>query len=119
VVGFGVPETALVLRAQSGRPMDHYDVALLGSGQVQIRRVVGGTAVVLGQAPAGVPLWDWATLRLSAVGSGSVTLTAYVNGVAKVSVVDTSPGALAQPGFAGMWTTHAGVGYDRFRITAE
>jgi len=119
VVGFGVPEAALVLRAQGARQADHYDVALLGSGVVQVRRVAGGTVTVLGQAAAGVPPWDWATLRLTAVGSGPVTLTASINGVVKVSVVDTAPGALGQAGYAGMWTTRAGVAYGRFRITAE
>lgn len=119
VVGFGVPEAALVLRAQGARPADHYDVALLGSGVVQIRRVAGEVVTVLGQAAAGVPPWDWATLRLTAVGSGPVTLTASIDGMVKVSVVDTSPGALGQAGYAGMSTTHAGVGFDRFRITSE
>jgi len=119
VVGFGAPETALVLRVQGARPGDRYEVALLSSGQIQIRRRLSGATVVLGQAAAGVPLWDWATLSLSAVGSGQVTLTASVNGVPRLSVVDAAPGALAQPGLAGLWTTRAGVAFDRFRIRSE
>lgn len=116
VVGFGVPETALVLRAQTSRPTDRYDVAILSSGQLVIRRQLGGVTTTLGQVASGVVLDEWATISLQAVGGSPVSLTATVNGVPKLSVTDTSPGALAQGGYAGMWTTRAGVGYDNFRI---
>ena len=119
VVGFGVPEAALVLRVQNGHSPDRYELVLLGSGHVQLRRKVGSSTAVLGTAPAGVPLWDWSMLRLSAVGTGPVTLTAWVRGVPVLSVVDDSPGPLNRAGHAGIWTTRAGVGFDRFRIIAE
>jgi hypothetical protein len=119
VVGFGVPEAALVLRVQGEHPADRYEVVVLSSGQVQIRRRLGGAIAVLGQAPGDVPPWDWSTLRLTAVGSNPVVLKASVNGEVLLSVVDEAPGALSGAGNAGLSTARAGVAWDRFRIRSE
>jgi hypothetical protein len=119
VVGFGVPEAALVLRVQGEHPADRYEVVVLSSGQVQIRRRLGGAIAVLGQAPGDVPPWDWSTLRLTAVGSNPVVLKASVNGEVLLSVVDEAPGALSGAGNVGLSIARAGVAWDRFRIRSE
>ena len=99
---------------------DRYDVALLSNGRLQIRRYNGSTITVLGDVPSGVPdLHEWATIALSAAGSGAVHLVASVNGVVKLTVTDSSASAIVTPGTAGMSTNLAGVVFDDFAVIGQ
>ncbi len=120
VIGFGSPETAIVLRAPSAAATARYDLALLGDGRVRIRRIKSGTTTVLGTAQSGLAdLGAPATLSLSAAGAGPVTLTATVNGATKLTVTDSSTAAITAPGLAGLWATAAGVVFDNFQLTTK
>ncbi len=119
-VGFGVEELGLFARARASAPKDRYDAVVLGNGKLRIRRTVGGATTVLGEAASGIASLDeYARLTLTVTGSGPVTLTASVNGVARLTVTDSSPGSLSSAGSAGLWTTHAGVVFDDFRLWAN
>jgi hypothetical protein len=118
LLGFGAPATGLFLRAPTTRSSDRYDVILQSSGNLQIRRVRGGVATVLGQGPSGVTAFDQpSTVSLSASGTAPVSLVASVNGVVRVSASDSSSAALTAPGFAGLWTSSAGVVFDDFVLS--
>ena len=115
VVGFGVPEVALSLRAATAR--DRYDLVLLGSGVLRIRRVRAGVATTLAEGPSGIAsLSDWATLSLQATGAAAVQLVASVNGIAKVTATDASASRLPSSGSAGLWTLNAGVAFASFQL---
>jgi hypothetical protein len=118
VVGFGVTETALVLRATGAAGEDRYELMLRGNGMLQIRRWKSGSLSVLAEAPSGLRLNEYAQLSLSASGDGPVTLSASVNGQPFLSATDAGVGALRSPGAAGLWATHAGVAFEDFRLTA-
>lgn len=118
VVGFGVPETAIFLRASGGAAESRYELVLRGNGRLQLRRWRSGRVAVLGEVGAGVPLDEYATLSLSAAGSGPVTLVAAVNGQAVLVATDSGGDALTGAGAAGLWTTNAGVVFDSFRLQA-
>ncbi|HLL84538.1 MAG TPA: hypothetical protein VK420_17870, partial [Longimicrobium sp.] len=118
VVGFGVTETALVLRATGEGGQDRYELMLRGNGMLQLRRWKSGSLSVLAEAPSGLRLNEYAQLSLSASGDGPVTLSASVNGEPFLSATDAGVGALRSPGSAGLWTTHAGVAFEDFRLTA-
>jgi hypothetical protein len=99
---------------------DRYDVALLSSGRLQIRRYRGGATTVLGDVESGVAdLHDWATIALSATGAGPVHLVGSVNGVVKLTITDASASAIVTPGTAGMATNLAGVVFDDFTVTGQ
>jgi hypothetical protein len=118
VVNFGAAVAELDLRQQPSN--DRYDVALLASGTLQIRRHNGTSITVLGQSPSGIAdLSNRATISLSVTGANPVRLVASVNGTAKVSVSDSSASAIAAPGTAGMWTDLAGVIFDDFTVTTN
>ncbi|WP_228530934.1 MULTISPECIES: sialidase family protein [Myxococcaceae] len=120
VLGFGVPETGLFLRAPALRPDDRYDAVLLGDGRVQVHRHRAGLVTVLGSAASGLAALDTpAKLSLSAVGSAPVSLVLAVNGVPRVSTEDTGPSALVEAGYGGLWTNRAGVVFDAFRLWIE
>jgi hypothetical protein len=118
VIGFGVPEVGVFLRALSITSLERYDAILTASGQVQIRRVRSSGTTVLAQGPSGlVSLDDPATLTLEASGAGPVSLIARINGQIVATATDSSSAALTGAGWAGMWTTRAGVVFDDFRLT--
>jgi hypothetical protein len=115
-ITFGV-EGGLVLRSQPNG--DRYEMALISTGAVQIRRWRGGVATVLGSAPSGIPDRGWWTPFTFAVrGAGPVSLTVSVNGVPKLDVQDSSAQAIAGAGGAGMHANIAGVVFDDFVVTA-
>src|SRR5262249_12420923 len=97
-----------------------YDVVLLASGAVQIRRVVGGIVTVLAQStPVVTDLrGSFATLTLRATGAGPVTLSAAANGATILTTTDGSAAALQGAGYAGLWTSSAGVVFDNFMLTS-
>ena len=116
MVNFGATTAALDLRHTSTG--DRYDVALLANGHLQIRRNNGSVVTVLGDVPSGIgDLSNWSTIALSATGAGPVQLVASVDGVAKVSAVDTSAAAITTAGTAGLWTNLSGVLFDDFTVT--
>jgi hypothetical protein len=118
VITFGT-QGGLYLRAPSPTSADRYDVVLLANNHVQVRRVGGGVVTVLADAASGAPtVDDWVGLSLTAVGASPVTLTARVNGTTRINVNDASGAALTGAGFAGMWTTFAGVDFDDFTLTS-
>jgi len=114
LVGFGVPETALFLRATASG--DRYDLVLLGNGKLRLRRWHGAVATTLGEAASGVDVRDWATLSLSVAGKTSVHLVGTVNGVPKLSATVSGALAIAGPGAAGFSSTRAGVCFGSFRL---
>jgi outer membrane protein assembly factor BamB len=117
VVGFGVPETAVFLRGSAG---DRYDLVLLGSGRLQIRRFRGGAPTVLGEASSGIrDLGSPATLSLVATGAGPVQLAAQVNGVERLRIVDASAQGIGSSGAAGLGTGSAGVWFAAVRLYAQ
>jgi hypothetical protein len=120
VLGFGVPEAGPFLRAPSVSSADRYDAVLLAGGTLALRRVRGGVATVLAQAPSGLAEYDLpATITLAASGTGPVGLTVALNGVQKLSASDASAQALTAAGFAGLWTGSAGVVFDDFVLTGS
>src|SRR5207302_6255652 len=97
---------------------DRYDLALLTSGHLQIRRHNGSTTTVLGDVASGIAdLSNWATISLGATGAGPVQLVASVNGVPKLSVTDSSASAIVAAGTAGLSTSVAGISFDDFSVT--
>jgi hypothetical protein len=117
VIGFGVPDTAIFLRETNVNGANRYQLDLKSNGHIQIQRVINSNVTVLADVASGISdLGNWANLALKATGNGPVQLTAYVNGVAKISVTDSSSAALTSAGYAGLYTTYAGVWWDNFRI---
>ncbi|MDB4968339.1 MAG: uncharacterized protein JWN44_4028 [Myxococcales bacterium] len=110
VVGFGVAETGIFVR---GSGADRYELVLLGSGRLRIRRLRSGAATTLGEAASGIAsLGEPATIALDARGA---TLQASVDGVTKLSVTDATP--LTAAGAAGLVTSSAGVAFDDFAVS--
>lgn len=115
VLGFGVPEIGVSLRASING--DRYDAILLGNGSLRIRRVRGGAMTTLGEVPGGAgPLDQWITVSLQAVGGNPVQLVAAVNGADRLSVTDGSTNAITSAGRAGLWTTRQGVMFQAFKL---
>ncbi|MDC0713049.1 hypothetical protein POL68_31595 [Stigmatella sp. ncwal1] len=113
---FAEEEAGLVLRAQGSA---RYSLMYLENGRLQVRREVGGSVKVLGEASSGLSSsWDAVTLAFSARGSGPVELVASVNGQVRLTVVDSSSSALKGPGTAGLATPIAGVWFDHFEVRA-
>ncbi len=119
LLGFGVPEVGLYLRAPQAGSRDRYDVVLTGAGTLVLRRVRSGVATVLAEAPSGLAELDLpATVSLGASGAGPVSLTVKLNGVQILTATDASAAALGGAGYAGLETTNAGVVFDDFALTA-
>jgi len=116
--GFGVSHTAIFLRAPTTSASARYQLDLIANGHVQIQRVTAGGVTVLADVASGIsdPSAP-ATLALSAVGAGPVSLTAFVNGHAVASATDSSGAALTGAGYAGLYTTNAGVWWDDFTLS--
>jgi hypothetical protein len=111
---FAANEAGVVLRAQGNA---RYTLVFLKNGRLQVRREVGSSVKVLGEASGGVSSsWDAVTLSLSARGSGPVELVASLNGQVRLTVVDSSSSALKGAGTAGLITPIAGVWFDIFRV---
>jgi hypothetical protein len=121
VLGFAVPETAIYLRSPAIASTDRYEVNLAGDGTIQLRRFRGGAPVILASAPSRIQPLNavYGRLSLSAVGSGPVHLVVAVDGTTLITVDDASAAAITGAGFAGMWTTNAGVWFDDFAIWSE
>ncbi len=120
MVSYGVPEASVFLRSPTPSSVDRYDFALLSNGHVQARRIRGGTKSVLADVSSGITALDVPVrLAFSASGSNPVTLTGFVDGAVKLSVVDSSSAALDASGYAGIATDRAGVWFDSFKLTAE
>ncbi|MGC4115075.1 MAG: sialidase family protein [Myxococcales bacterium] len=109
--------TVGVLVRSSASGLDRYQLVLLPSGQLQIQRVVAGVATTLGSASSGLIRLDVAArLGLSASGAGPVNLVASVDGVPRLSAMDTTGSALRSAGSAGMGTDTANVAFDNFEL---
>jgi hypothetical protein len=119
VIAYGAPEAGVYLRAPAPTLAgDRYDFVLLGSGDVQLRRFRGGVATVLGEAQSGViDPSEPTTLALEASGAGPVVLVASLAGIPVLQVSDADPAAIVGSGFAGMWSSSAGVGLGAFVLT--
>lgn len=117
VIPFGV-EAGVYLRAPIGEPTSHYDFVLLPNGHLEIRRWIGGVPSVLGDVASGLTALDsQVTLALKATGTGVVALSGSLNGKAILAVTDATPSALSAVGYAGIWTTRAGVPFDNFTLS--
>jgi hypothetical protein len=113
---FAEDEAGVVLRAQGNA---RYSLMYLKNGRLQVRREVGTSVKVLGEASSGLSSsWDAVTLSFSARGSGPVELVASVNGQVRLTVVDSSSSALKGPGTAGLATPIAGVWFNDFQVHA-
>jgi hypothetical protein len=111
---FAEEEAGVVLRA---RDTARYALVLLWDGRVQLRRYREGRVTVLGEAHGGqASPWNPAVLKLSARGSGPVTLTGSVDGQVRLTVTDSDPGVLSGEGLAGLATPIAGVWFDDFQV---
>ena len=118
LVGFGVSETALFLRAQDGAQSDRYDLNLTSGSQFQLRRWRNGAVTVLASGPSGISdPSNWANVSFSAEGAGPVKLTAWSFGVQRLSFVDGTVNAVLTPGLSGISTLNAGVLFDDFVLT--
>lgn len=104
--------SGLVARAQGG---SYYAARLLATGRVEIVRVSGGAATVLGSTQ--VPRPDgFHTLRFSVTGSNPVRLDAWFEGAPAGSVVDGSEARLLS-GQAGLLSgTEARTQFDDFSV---
>jgi hypothetical protein len=84
---------------------------------LQIRRYAGTSVTVLGSAASGIgDLGAWHSFAFRVGGSPTVTLTAEVDGVQKVSVTDASSAAYMGPGGAGIAASVSGVLFDDFTL---
>lgn len=117
VIGFGVPDTAVFARERTNASGDRYQLSLRGNGALRLTRIIGGAATILGEAPSGLSsLSSPATLSLRVTGPGPVELIGTVNGAPRLFATDSSAQALTASGSAGMFTTIAGVVFDKFRL---
>jgi hypothetical protein len=117
MVNFGGGEAMLELRASGG---DRYALALTAGGRLELRRYRAGVTTVLGSAPSGIAdLKGWHAFSFTAQGSASVTLTAWVGGVPKISATDASASALSTAGAAGIAATASGILFDDFMLTGS
>ena len=116
-ITFGT-EGGFVLRAQPGG--DRYEMALTSTGALQIRRVLAGTATVLGQVSSGIANLSagYTTFTFAVHGTGPVSLTASVNGVLKLDVEDATAQAIGSAGAPGLIAKIAGVPFDDLFVTA-
>ncbi|HTO99598.1 MAG TPA: hypothetical protein VMK66_21260, partial [Myxococcales bacterium] len=115
MVNFGGGEAMLELRVSGN---DRYALALTAGGKLEIRRYRAGAATVLGSVASGIPdLGEWHSFAFAVQGNGTVTLTASVDGVAKISATDSSASALTFAGASGIAATVAGILFDDFTLT--
>ena len=116
MVNFAGGESMLELRVNGG---NRYALALTAAGMIELRRYAGTTRTVLGSAASGVAdLTDWASFSFVVQGAFPVTLTAYVNGVAKLSATDSTASAYTGSGSAGIAATISGILFDDFSLSA-
>jgi hypothetical protein len=116
MVNFGRGDALLELRGETGT---RYALALRSDLWVEIRRYSGGTVTVLGSAPSGIgPNNEWNRFAFAVQGAGPVALTAFVNGIQKLSVADSSSSALTGSGSAGMAASMSGIFFDEFKLSA-
>jgi len=116
MVNFGRGDALLELRGGTGT---RYALALRSDLWVEIRRYSGGTVTVLGSAPSGIgPNNEWNRFAFAVQGAGPVALTAFVNGIQKLSVADSSSSALTGSGSAGMAASMSGIFFDEFKLSA-
>ncbi len=101
--GSAARSAGVAVRAQS--TTSFYSLVLVGSGQVQLRRVSGGGVTTLAGAATSVTPGTWYTLTLAANGNA---LTGSVNGTALVSATDSTFGA----GRAGLVASYTSAAFD-------
>jgi len=115
MVNFGGGESMLELRSSGS---DRYALALTATGKLEARRYRAGVTKVLGSMDSGIPdLTEWHSFSFAAQGSGPVLLTAWVDGVPKLSATDSSTSALTATGAAGIAATMSGILFDDFTLT--
>jgi len=120
LVGFGVPEIGIFVRAPSTTSTDRYEAVIARNGNLRIQRVRSGTTTILGQAASKISdLTEFATVSLTVTGTSPVTLTAKVNGTPILTATDSSAQAITAAGYGGLWTTNAGVVWEAFRLYRE
>jgi hypothetical protein len=116
MVNFAGGEAMLELRVNGG---NRYALVLTASGALQIRRYAGATSTVLGSVPSGIAeLGLWHSFAFSASGSTATTLTAEVEGVVKLTVIDSSTSVYSGAGGAGIAATYAGILFQPFKVTS-
>ena len=115
MVNFAGGESMLELRASG---TDRYALALTAGGTLEVRRYRSGVTTVLGSVGSGIPdLTEWHSFSFAVQGSGPVTLTAWVDGVPKMSATDASSSALTASGSAGIAATVSGILFDDYSLT--
>jgi hypothetical protein len=115
MVNYGGGESMLELRASGN---DRYVLALTASGKLELRRYRSGSATVLGSVSSGISdLTVMHSFSFSVQGSGPVSLTAWIDGVPKISATDSSSSALTASGAAGIAATVAGIHFDDFTLS--
>ncbi len=111
----GGRDASIFLRAPASRPSDGYELLLRGSGEIQLRSWVSGSMRILARLSGAANTSRAVRLGLEVTGNGPVALTAFVDGVMKLTATDTSSG-LPNAGFAGMWTGDTNVTFDAVRL---
>src|SRR5204863_4571180 len=100
MVNFAGGEVMLELRV-SGE--DRYALVLTASGRLELRRYRSGVKTLLGSSSNSIPdLKSWHAFSFTAQGTVPVTLTAWVDGVPRISATDASTSALTAAGAAGI-----------------
>src|SRR5205823_4576486 len=111
---FGGGEAMLELRAAGA---DRYALALTAGGILELRRYRGGVKTVLGSVGSGIPdLREWHAFSFAVQGSSPVTVTAWVDGVPKVTATDSTSSALTAAGAAGIAATMSGILFDDYSL---
>jgi hypothetical protein len=114
MVNFAGGESMLELRVNGA---NRYALALTASGVLQIRRYAGTSVTVLGSAASGIAdLGAWHSFAFRVGGSPTVTLTAEVDGVQKLSASDSSAAAYTGAGGAGIAASVSGILFDDFTL---
>jgi len=117
MVNFAGGESMLELRSSGS---DRYALALTASGNLEARRYRAGVETVLGIVSSGIPdLTEWHSFSFAAQGAGPVMLTAWIDGVPRLSVTDSSTSALTATGAAGIAATMSGILFDDFALTGS
>ena len=105
--------TAVALRVRAGY---RFELQLRSNGRLRIVRITPGSTYVLAELDAGVgPSGTPTTISLSAEGTTSVRLVAWVNGISRANVVDTS-GSFTAAGGAGISASQRDASFQRFRV---
>jgi hypothetical protein len=117
MVNFAGGEAMLELR---GSRDDRYALVLTASGRLELRRYRAGVKTLLGSTSNSIPdLKSWHAFSFTVQGAAPVTLTAWVDGVPRISATDASGSALSAAGAAGIAATASGILIDDFTLTGS